>query len=87
MASHGKSHGIPWGSHVIPPPLRPRYIKGAVNSVLFAEFMQTLDTDQRDVVLLDNLSSHGTTLVLDTMAERGLTPCFLPPYTPILIYQ
>jgi len=59
-----------------------KLIKGAVNSVLFAEFMQTLDTDQRDVVLLDNLSSHGTTLVLDTMAERGLTPCFLPPYTP-----
>ena len=57
-------------------------IKGAVNSTRFAQFMHTLNTDQRDIVLLDNLSSHRTDLVMDTMVERGLTPCFLPPYTP-----
>jgi hypothetical protein len=33
-------------------------VKGAVNSTRFAQFMQMLDTDQRDVVLLDNLSSQ-----------------------------
>jgi hypothetical protein len=45
-------------------------VKGAVNSNRFAQFMQMLDTDQRDVVLLDNLSSHGTDLAMDTMVER-----------------
>ena len=44
--------------------------------------MSSLDTKERDVILLDNASIHKTHSVLDTMISRGLTPCFLPPYTP-----
>ena len=44
--------------------------------------MSTLNTDARDVVLMDNASIHKTTLVMDTIIGRGMTPCFLPPYTP-----
>ena len=56
--------------------------KGSVNSALFLGFVETLNTDQRDVLLMDNASIHKTSAVLDAIVERGLTPCFLPPYTP-----
>jgi transposase len=56
--------------------------KGSVNSALFLEFVETLVTDQRDVLLMDNASIHKTAAVIDAIVERGLTPCFLPPYTP-----
>ena len=59
-----------------------RLEKGSINGTIFADFLSTLDTDSRDVVLMDNASIHKTTLVMDTIIGRGLTPCFLPPYTP-----
>jgi transposase len=59
-----------------------RLEKGSINSVIFADFLSTLNTDSRDVMLMDNASIHKTTLVMDTIIGRGLTPCFLPPYTP-----
>ena len=59
-----------------------RLVNGSINSVIFADFMSTLETKERDVILLDNASIHRTHLVQDTMISRGLTPCFLPPYTP-----
>ena len=59
-----------------------RLVSGSINSTIFADFMSTLDTKERDVILLDNASIHKTHTVQDTMISRGLTPCFLPPYTP-----
>ena len=59
-----------------------RLVIGSINSVIFADFMSTLETNERDVILLDNASIHKTHAVQDTMISRGLTPCFLPPYTP-----
>ena len=59
-----------------------KLVKGSIDSVIFADFMQNLETDERDVVLLDNASIHGTGISIDAMLSRGLTPCFLPPYTP-----
>jgi transposase len=59
-----------------------RLEKGSINGTIFADFMSTLNTEERDVVLMDNASIHKTSLVMDTIISRGLTPCFLPPYTP-----
>ena len=59
-----------------------KLVKGSINSAIFSKFMASLETDQRDVVLLDNASIHKTNTAMDVMIERGLTPCFLPPYTP-----
>ena len=59
-----------------------KLVKGSINSGIFADFMQNLEMDERDVVLLDNASIHKTGVSMDTMVYRGLTPCFLPPYTP-----
>ena len=57
-------------------------VKGSINSAIFSRFMGNLNTDQRDVVLLDNASIHKTHVAMDAMLCRGLTPCFFPPYTP-----
>jgi transposase len=59
-----------------------KLVKGSINSRIFSEFMATLDTRERDVMLLDNCSIHKTRLAQETMISRGLTPCFLPPYSP-----
>jgi len=59
-----------------------KLVQGAVNSLAFSEFMLGLQTDERDVILLDNASTHKTTVAIDAMLSRGLTPYFLPPYTP-----
>jgi len=59
-----------------------KLVQGAVNSSAFADFMLGLQTDERDVILLDNASTHKTTIAIDAMLSRGMTPYFLPPYTP-----
>jgi transposase len=56
--------------------------KGSINSVNFQAFVATLDVDGRDFLLMDNASIHKTENVINTLNSRGLTPCFLPPYTP-----
>ena len=75
------SHGYCNRSKRLRVPARP-VVSGSINSIIFADFMNTLDTKERDVILLDNASIHKTHMVQDTMIARGLTPCFLPPYTP-----
>ena len=57
--------------------------KGSVTSHLFADFIRSLDTDMRDVLLMDNASIHTAARVMNVCDERNLTPCFLPPYTPV----
>lgn len=59
-----------------------RLEKGSINGDIFADFISTLNTDDRDVLLMDNASIHKTSSVIDTIIGRGLTPWFLPPYTP-----
>lgn len=59
-----------------------KLFKGSVNSSMFSAFIETLDTEERDVLLMDNASIHKTRLVQDTIVSRGMTPCYLPPYTP-----
>jgi transposase/transposase-like protein len=57
-------------------------VRGSINSSIFASFMSTLETDNRDIILLDNASIHKTSSAIHAMMDRGLTPCFLPPYSP-----
>ena len=37
-----------------------KLVPGSINSIIFAYFMSTLDTKERDVILLDNASIHKT---------------------------
>ena len=57
--------------------------RGAFSSVAFSKFLRSLDTDGRDVILMDNASIHKAAPVWHVLEDRQFTPCFLPPYTPV----
>ena len=59
-----------------------KLIRGSANGAVYADFIRNLNTDERDVILMDNASIHKTAAVMDVFEDRDLTPCFLPPYTP-----
>jgi hypothetical protein len=52
-----------------------KLIKGSVNSHMFTKFVEPLDTNGRDVILMDDASIHKTNIVQDTIVSRGMTPC------------
>jgi transposase len=65
----------------------PLMYKGALNAELFKVYITevlspTLKKD--DIVIMDNLSSHKVTGVLDSIYAQGATVMFLPPYSPDL---
>lgn len=57
-------------------------VKGSFNGAMFTDFVNGLDTQGRDVLLMDNASIHKTQSTLATLHARCMTPLFLPPYTP-----
>jgi transposase len=56
--------------------------KGSMKTPDLVDFVSNLDTDERDVFLLDNASVHVTNPVRDAILARGFDPCFLAPYSP-----
>ena len=57
-------------------------VKGSIDSLIFSQFIELLNLKGRDTVLLDNASIHTCKLAQESMLARGLTPLFLPAYTP-----
>lgn len=65
----------------------PWVIKGAINRDLFDTYVETqlLPTlKPRDVVILDNLSSHHSAYAAEVLKSIGAWFLFLPPYSPDL---
>jgi transposase len=65
----------------------PLVFEGALNGELFRAYMtQWLAPSLRpgDVVIMDNLSSHKVSGVVEAIEAAGATPLFLPPYSPDL---
>lgn len=56
-------------------------IIGSVTSDLFNQFIQSLPWTDGNVIL-DNVSFHKTTKVINTMKEKSFKPLFIAPYTP-----
>jgi transposase len=59
-----------------------KLIKGSVTSLVFADFVSTLDMGGRDTLFMDNASIHKTLAVRSALNDRGIKPVFVPPYTP-----
>jgi hypothetical protein len=59
-------------------------IKGSTTSTTFSQFIAGLNTDGRDIIMMDNAAFHKTQDVLRVFDQRNLTTLFLPPYTPQL---
>lgn len=57
-------------------------LDGTVDSSVFATFVRQLKGSGKKYLLMDNASFHKTSGVLSACDFAGLTPLFLPPYTP-----
>ena len=65
----------------------PWVINGAMNRVLFNTYIETQlvpTLKPRDVVILDNLSSHKSVEAAEMLKSIGAWFLFLPPYSPDL---
>lgn len=56
--------------------------KGSCNASKFADFVEGLERGACNTLLLDNVAFHKTKAVRQAMERNGLTPLFLPPYSP-----
>jgi transposase len=65
----------------------PWVFKGAINRDLFNAYIETQlvpTLKRRDLVILDNLSSHKSSQAAGMLASVGARFLFLPPYSPDL---
>ena len=65
----------------------PWVVKGAINRAIFNAYVETQLAPvlkHRDVVILDNLSSHKSAQAAEVLASVGARFLFLPPYSPDL---
>ena len=57
--------------------------KGAMNATRFVDFLnRKLNVHASKYLLIDNASFHKTSIVMQAYKYHGLTPLFLPPYSP-----
>ncbi len=65
----------------------PWVVDGPINGELFTVYVQQVlapALNKGDVVILDNLGSHKSKAVRDTIRGKGAHVIFLPPYSPDL---
>lgn len=65
----------------------PCVFEGALNGELFREYMRKFLTPtlrHGDIVVMDNLSSHKVSGVVEAIEAVGAKVMFLPPYSPDL---
>ena len=65
----------------------PCVFEGALNGELFREYIRKFlapSLRQGDIVVMDNLSSHKVSGVVETIEAVGAKVMFLPPYSPDL---
>ena len=61
------------------------YFEGTLNGNLFKEYIKSVlapTLKNGDIVIMDNLSSHKVSGVIDPIIEAGATVKYLPPYSP-----
>ena len=65
----------------------PWVINGPMNRAVFDAYVETQlapTVGKRDVIILDNLSSHKSAKAAEMLKDRGAWFLFLPPYSPDL---
>ncbi len=65
--------------------IAPLVIKGALNANIFENYITKIlakEIRPGDLLIMDNLSSHKTTIVRNAMEENGIDYQYLPPYSP-----
>jgi len=82
-----------WGTQTFIAGLRcdglvaPWVLDGPMNKAAFEKYVETQLApvlNKRDVVIVDNLSSHKSAKAAEALRQRGAWFLFLPPYSPDL---
>ena len=63
----------------------PCVFEGALNGELFKKYIEKFlvpTLRPGDIVVMDNLSSHKVSGIIDAIESVGAQVCFLPPYSP-----
>lgn len=55
---------------------------GSANRERFTSFLETLDLRRGDVVVMDNVAFHKSSMVEDVVRSKGARILFTPPYSP-----
>jgi transposase len=55
---------------------------GNCDTARFVQFLQTLDIRTGEFLVMDNVAFHKSKRVLDTLTAKGVSPLFIPPYSP-----
>ena len=62
-------------------------IGGSLNKIVFEKYVEEILSKRLkpgDIVIMDNLSSHKSSVAKDLIEAKGATVKFLPPYSPDL---
>lgn len=59
-----------------------KQIKGSFNTLLFTEFIKTLDLQRGTVIMLDNVAFHHSKACKEVADAKGYDLLFVPPYSP-----
>jgi transposase len=57
-------------------------IYGSFNTERFSDFLNTLDTQKNDVILMDNVRFHHSKSVAELLKRKNVDILFVPPYSP-----
>lgn len=56
--------------------------KGAVNTMIFLQFIKTLDINENTVLIMDNVAFHHSKVVKEYVSSRNAKILYSPPYSP-----
>jgi len=59
-----------------------RQVNGSFNTVLFGEFIESLQLQKGTVILLDNVAFHHSKVGKNIAERKGFELLFVPPYSP-----
>ncbi len=57
-------------------------IYGSFNTERFSDFLNTLETQKNDVILMDNVRFHHSKSVAELLKRKNVDILFVPPYSP-----
>lgn len=58
-------------------------IKGSCNSIVFLEFLKSLNLEEKQVLLIDNVSFHHSKIIKDFVKSKNCNILYNVPYSPI----
>jgi transposase len=58
------------------------FVKKNIHTERFCGFLNTLKTENNDVILMDNVRFHHSKVVQELLKKKNVSVLFVPPYSP-----